>query len=34
MLDDLLYEWEIHLCQMYEKHIDLTLFFLSTNMDY
>ena len=26
MLDDLLYEWEIHLCQMYEKHLDLTYF--------
>ena len=26
MLDDLLYDWEIHLCQMYEKHLDLTYF--------
>lgn len=26
MLDDLLSNWEIHLCQMYEKHLDLTYF--------
>ena len=26
MLDDLLYHWEIHLGQMYEKHLDLTYF--------
>ena len=26
MLDDLLYAWEIHLCQMYERHLDLTHF--------
>ncbi len=26
MLDKLLEDWEIHLCKMYEKHIDLTYF--------
>ncbi len=26
MLDNLHSDWEIHLCQMYEKHIDLTYF--------
>jgi ribosomal protein L40E len=26
MLDNLHYDWEIHLCHMYEKHIDLTYF--------
>ncbi|CAF2385070.1 unnamed protein product [Rotaria sp. Silwood2] len=26
MLDNLLYDWDIYLCKMYEKHIDLTYF--------
>ena len=26
MFDDLLHDWEIHLCHMYERHIDLTYF--------